>query len=250
MGRGGPVEPELIETPPTLDDLVALARAGRHAASDHLETAALAGVTTVGCRRAGGGLAGAPFADNVLDGARLAASLDPDIVVFDGSGAAVPPVAADARILVVNGAHDIRAGLNAYRVLISDLVVDTGGADRGEIASIADVPVVSAELRLEPMEPLAGRRTAVFTTGPAPTDELDADVVHVSRSLANRDALRSELETVDAEVYLVELKAAAIDVVAEWALARGAQVVLAANEVVSPELDERLPGLVAERSLS
>jgi cyclic 2,3-diphosphoglycerate synthase len=250
MGRGGPAQPELIETPPTVDDLIALARAGRHAASDHLETAALAGVPTIGCRRAGGGLAGAPLADNVRDGAELAASLDPDLIVFDGSGAAIPPVAVDARILVVNGAHDVRAGLNAYRVLVSDLVVDTGGADRSAIAEIADVPIVSADLRLEPMEPLAGRRTAVFTTGPAPTDELDADVVHVSRNLANRDALRAELETVDAEVYLVELKAAAIDVVAEAALARGAKVVLAANEVVSPELDERLPGLVAERSLS
>jgi cyclic 2,3-diphosphoglycerate synthetase len=250
MGRGGPAEPELIETPPSVDDLVALARAGRHAASDHLETAALAGVPTVGCRRAGGGLAGAPFADNVLDGARLAASLDPDLLIFDGSGAAIPPVAVDARILVANGAHDVRAGLNAYRVLVSDLVVDTGGADRKEIAAIADVPVVSAELRLAPMEPLAGRRTAVFTTGPAPTDGLDADVVYVSRNLANREALRAELETIDAEVYLVELKAAAIDVVAETALARGAEVVLAANEVVSPELDERLPALVVERSLS
>ena len=250
MGRGGPVEPELIETPPTLDELVALARSGRHAASDHLETAVLAGVPTVGCRRAGGGLAGATFVDNVLDGARLAASLDPDLVVFDGSGAALPPVAADARILVVNGAHDVRAGLNAYRVLVSDLVVDTGGADRDAIASIADVPVVSAEMRLQPMGPLAGRRTAVFTTGPAQTDELDAEVVHVSRNLADREALRAELETVDADVYLVELKAAAIDVVAETALARGAEVVLAANEVVSPELDERLPTLVAERTLS
>jgi cyclic 2,3-diphosphoglycerate synthetase len=250
MGRGGPAEPELVETPPTVDDLVALARQGRHAASDHLETAALAGVPTVGCRRAGGGLAGAPFADNVGAGARLAASLDPDLVVFDGSGAALPPVAADARILVVNGAHDVLAGLNAYRVLVSDLVVDTGDADRDAIASIADAPVVSAELRLAPAEPLAGRRTAVFTTGPAPTDQLDADVVHVSRSLANRDALRAELETVDAEVYLVELKAAAIDVVAEAALARGAHVVLARNDVVSPELDERLHSLVAERSMS
>jgi cyclic 2,3-diphosphoglycerate synthetase len=250
MGRGGPAEPELVETPPTVDDLVALARAGRHAASDHLETAALAGVPTVGCRRAGGGLAGAPFADNVLSGARLAASLDPDLVVFDGSGAALPPVAADARILVCNGAHDVRAGLNAFRVLVSDLVVDTGGTDRDAVAAISDVPVVSAELRLQPMEALAGRRTAVFTTGPAPTDELDADVVHVSRNLANRDALRAELEAIDADVYLVELKAAAIDVVAETALARGAEVVLAANEVVSPELDERLPMLVTERSLS
>ena len=146
----------------------------------------------------------------------------------------------DARILVTNGGHDPRAGLNAYRVLVSDLVVDTGGADREAIRSISDVPVVAAELRLRPAEPLRGRRTAVFTTGPAPTDELDAEVVHVSRNLARREALREELERVDAEVYLVELKAAAVDVVAEAALARGAEVVLAANDVVSDELDERV----------
>lgn len=248
MGRGGPAEPELVEVPPTLDDLLALSRSGRHAASDHLEAAALAGVPAIGCRRAGGGLAGAPFESNVLEGARLAAQLEPDLLVFDGSGAALPPVDVDARILVANGAHDARAGLNAYRVLVSDLVVDTGGVDRESIRSISDVPVVAAELRLRPAEPLAGRRTAVFTTGPAPTDDLDAEVVHVSRNLARRDALREELERIDADVYLVELKAAAIDVVAEAALARGAEVVLAANDVVSPDLDERLAGLVPDRS--
>jgi cyclic 2,3-diphosphoglycerate synthase len=249
MGRGGPAEPELVEEPPSLDDLLALSRAGRHAASDHLEAAALAGVPAVGCRRAGGGLAGAPFASNVLAGAQLAvAQLEPELLVFDGSGAALPPVDADARILVVNGSHDARAGLNAYRVLVSDLVVDTGGADREAIRSISDVPIVAAELRLRPAEPLAGRRTAVFTTGPAPTDGLDAEIVHVSRNLARRDALREELERVDAEVFLVELKAAAIDLVAEAALSRGAEVVLAANDVVSAELDERLLALVPDRS--
>jgi cyclic 2,3-diphosphoglycerate synthetase len=249
MGRGGPPEPELVESPPSLDDLVALARTGRHAASDHLETAALAGVPTVGCRRAGGGLAGATFDSNVLEGAALAAELGPELLLFDGSGAALPPVAADARILVTNGGHDVGDGLNAYRVLASDLVVDTGGADRDAIAAIADVPVVSAALRLRPAEPLHGRRTAVFTTGAAPTEHLDAEIVHVSRSLARRDLLRAELEDVDADVYLVELKAAAVDVVAEAALARGAEVVLAANDVVSDELDERVLELVAERSV-
>ncbi len=248
MGRGGPAEPELVETPPTLDDLLALSRSGRHAASDHLEAAALAAVPAVGCRRAGGGLAGAPFASNVLAGAQLAAQLDPELLVFDGSGAALPPVATDARILVTNGAHDARAGLNAYRVLVSDLVVDTGGADRDAIRSISDVPVVGAELRLRPAEPLQGRRTAVFTTGPAPVEELDAEVVHVSRNLARRDLLREELERVDAEVYLVELKAAAVDLVAEAALARGAEVVLAANDVLADELDERVLSLVPDRS--
>jgi cyclic 2,3-diphosphoglycerate synthetase len=248
MGRGGPAEPDVLESPPTLDDLLELSRSGRHAASDHLEAAALAGVPAIGCRRAGGGLAGAPFESNVLEGAALAAQLDPDLLVFDGSGAALPPVEVDARILVANGAHDARAGLNAYRVLVADLVVDTGGADRDAIRSVADVPVVAAELHLRPTEPLRGRRTAVFTTGPAPTDGLDAEIVHVSRNLARRDALREELEKVEAEVYLVELKAAAVDVVTEAALARGAEVVLAANDVVSDELDERVLDLVPDRS--
>jgi cyclic 2,3-diphosphoglycerate synthetase len=160
----------------------------------------------------------------------------------------LPPVEADARILVTNGDHDPRSGLNAYRVLVSDVVVDTGGADRDAIRSISDLPVVGAELRLRPAEALLGRRTAVFTTGAAPTDGLDAEVVHVSRNLARRDALREELERVDADVYLVELKAAAVDVVAEAALARGADVILAANDVVSEELDERVLSLVPDRS--
>ena len=68
MGRGGPAEPEVIDQPPTIADLVALSRAGRHAASDHLELAALTGITTIGCRRAGGGLAGAVFTSNVSEG--------------------------------------------------------------------------------------------------------------------------------------------------------------------------------------
>src|SRR5690348_1540928 len=69
MGRGGPPEPELAEPRPSLERLLELSRSGRHAASDYLETAALAGVPTIGCRRCGGGLAGAPGESNVLAGA-------------------------------------------------------------------------------------------------------------------------------------------------------------------------------------
>ena len=84
----------------------------------------------------------------------------------------------------------------------------------------------------------------MFTAGPAETAHLDAEVVAASANLANRARLRQDLARVDADVYLVELKAAAIDVVAESAAERGVEVVLAANEVVSDDFDEELQRLV------
>jgi cyclic 2,3-diphosphoglycerate synthetase len=228
-----------------LADLLDRSRAGGHAASDYLELAALTGVRTVGCRRAGGGLAGAVVDSNVLAGARLARTLEPGLVVFDGSGASIPPVATDARILVVPAAHDLGQFLNPYRVLVSDLVVVVGGV--GELLAAGDVPVVRVDLRLRPTAELEGR-VAVFTTGLAPTEHLEADVVHVSRNLADRRALRAELEDVRANTFLVELKAAAIDVVAEVAAERDVRVVLAENEVVplAGDLDAEVLALVPE----
>ena len=168
----------------------------------------------------------------------------------------MPPVAADSRVLVASalqGADVVTGYLNAYRILISDLVVVTmaGAKDvelRRRIQEVKPVPVVACELRLRPLEPLAGRRTAVFTAGPAPTDHLDADIVHVSASLADRPVLREELASVDAQVYLVEIKAAGIDLVADTARARGADVVFADNEAVplpgEPDLEAELRSLV------
>jgi cyclic 2,3-diphosphoglycerate synthetase len=236
MGRGGPPGPEVVEAPPGVEELVALARSGRHAASDHLEIAAVTGVVTIGCRRAGGGLAGKPFVSNVVEGARLAAVRRPDVVVFDGSGTAIPPVATDRRVLVVGPGHDLEAHLNTYRRLVSDLVVAVGCEEEGAIC---------ATLRLRPLGPLEGR-VAVFTAGPADTRHLEADIVHVSTSLGDRDALRRELATLEADTYLTELKGAAVDLVAEDALARGRRVVLAGNDVVAPGLDEALLALAPE----
>jgi cyclic 2,3-diphosphoglycerate synthase len=248
MGRGGPREPVLSDVKPTVESLLRLSREGGHAASDYLETAALTGVVTVGCRRAGGGLAGAVMTSNVLQGAALAAEQEPDVVIFDGSGAAIPPIDVDARILVTAAAQDPTAYLNAYRVLVSDLVVLVGGGDPGPVRALKDVPVIRVDLRLRPVKPLGGCRVAVFTTGAAPTDHLDAEVVSVSRNLADRTKLRDDLARTEAEVYLVEIKAAAIDVVAEIARERGVELVFAENEVVplpnEPGLDEAVLQLV------
>lgn len=268
MGRGGPPEPEVVTIPPTVDALVELSRSGRHAASDHLETAAVAGVSTVGCRRCGGGLAGAVAVSNVEDGAAVAAVLAPDLVVFDGSGAALPPIAADRTVVVVGGhqSPDVVAGyLNTYRLLVADVVVVTM-ADQGKrwqivrdrVASAVrpGTAVVATTLQPRPLVDVRERTVAYFCAAPVAAHAQlrarleavhGARVVHVSGNLANRAALRDELAEVSAEVYLVELKAAAIDVVAEAALEKRAAVVLAANDVVAlpgePDLDELLLGM-------
>ena len=253
MGRGGPPDPETVRVQPTVEALVALSREGRHAASDHLETAALVGVETVGCRRCGGGLAGAVFASNVAEGAAVAAALGPDLVVFDGSGAALPPIAADRMILAVGGHQDpaVAAGyLNAFRLLRADLVIvtmaETGSGwehVRDAVAAVvpSGVEVLATVLRPRPLEDVRGRTVAYFCTAPPSAhavlaahlaDAYGANVAHVSGNLADRSALRAELQGLGADVYLVELKAAAVDVVAESAIERGLDVVLAANDVV------------------
>src|SRR6059058_1202087 len=128
MGRGGPKAPAVAESPPSLEELLSLSRGGSHAASDYLEIAVVARVVTIGCRRCGGGLAGAVVTSNVQAGAELAMQRRADFVVFDGSGAAIPPVATGKRVLVTS-AFDrpefVTGYLNAYRILLADLVLVT-----------------------------------------------------------------------------------------------------------------------------
>jgi cyclic 2,3-diphosphoglycerate synthetase len=260
MGRGGPREPVVAEPEPALDDLLALSRSGVHAASDYLEDAAMARVTTVGARRCGGGFAGAPFFSNLQPAARLAASLAPDLVVFEGSGAALPPVATGARILVAGAGQDpetITGYLGAYRLLLSDLVILTGCEEplatdtriqrlRAAIDEVKPgLPVIESVFRPQPVEPdrVAGRRVAFFSTAPDGIHarlrehlarEHGAEIVLVSGNLGRRQELRADLASVEArsaEVYLVELKAAAIDVVAETAAERGVDLVLCDNDL-------------------
>ncbi|HEY9391492.1 MAG TPA: hypothetical protein VIR27_17215 [Mycobacteriales bacterium] len=269
MGRGGPELPELVTGGRGLADLLALSRQGRHAASDHLENAVLAGVPTVGTRRCGGGMAGATFVSNTAAGAQMARGLNPDLVLFEGSGAALPPVATRRRVLVA-GTHQstdrVTGYLGAYRVLVSDLVVLTVTEPsaahhrlRAAIREVKDVPVIAATMRPHPTEDVSGRRVALFTAAPAHAlpamadhlrDQYGATVVHTSGSLAHRDVLRQELDGLDAEVFLVEIKAAAIDVVAEHAAARGIPVIFTDNRVSAlpgeDDLDDALLTLAAQ----
>src|SRR5450830_919708 len=177
MGRGGPPEPELRETPPSVEELLELARMGRHAASDYLEDALLGEIASVGARRCGGGLAGAVAYSNVAEAAEMALERRPDLVVFEGSGAALPPIASDRRVLVVSAHQDAELAcgyLNAYRILVSDLLV-LSFAKRGRrldqlLCAIAalrpDWPVFATSRRPAPLVPVAGKKVAFFAKTP------------------------------------------------------------------------------------
>jgi cyclic 2,3-diphosphoglycerate synthetase len=279
MGRGGPPEPELIngrDLGP--EDLLAASRAGRHAASDCYEDAVLAGVTAVGCRRCGGGLAGTPFDDNVREALPLLDGRGAALAVIEGSGAVVPPILADATLCVAGAGQpaDYVAGfLGTYRLLLSDALVLTqceppfAGPDEVRAVAAAaravkpGLEVLPTVFRPRPAQPIRGRRVAFFTTAPeaaaprlvaALADDHDAEVVFVSCDLADRRRLAGAVEraAAEAEVFLTEIKAAAVDVVAEAAATAGRELVFCDNEPVALESDlgetvERLAALAAER---
>jgi cyclic 2,3-diphosphoglycerate synthetase len=274
MGRGGPPRPEIIEghrmEVGSAFLLEALER-GAHAASDYYETAALSRVTTVGCRRCGGGLAGQPFVSNVVEGARIANGLDTGVTVFDGSGAAVPPVAVDKRVLVA-GAHQdpeyITGFLGAYRLMISDLLVLTMSEEpmageekvRGIVEGVRGIKphltVIPAVFRPRPVGEIEGLRIAyVSTAPPVVLDKLarhleeryGCEVVAASGSLSDRKRLKDDLEGMArAEAYLTEIKAAAVDVVTRRGAEEGKPVFYCDNDPVGEGLDEELLRLARE----
>ena len=273
MGRGGPGVPEVVDGlagPLGSEQLLSWSRQGRHAASDHFEDAALSRVTTVGCRRCGGGLAGEPFVSNVRAGVEKANTLDPAMLILEGSGATIPPVASDARLCVA-GAHqplDYVVGyMGTYRLLISDAVVlamaEEPLASREEVERLLDhiaqmkprMPVVPVVFRPRPLEAVEGRTVAFFCTAPEVQlpvltrhleDHYGCCVRVASGNLADRARLRADLAAADmdeVDAVLTEIKAAAIDVVAEDADRRGLPVVFVDNDPV--EVAPATPGELA-----
>ena len=239
MGRGGPAQPVVARPDTTLDDLLALSESGAHAASDYLEDAVLAGVPTVGCRRVGGGLTGAPFESNVPQGAALAASLSPGCIIFEGSGSCVPPVLVERTLCIVGPGEP--EPLSGYSLLRADLVLAREGA-------VAPPGALRFDLRPEPAEALPeNSRVALFTTGAEACEGVEP--IFVSTNLARRAALAEDLDRAVAErcdIWLTELKAAAIDTLATRARAEEARVAFVRNRPVGDGLDEALVRLARD----
>jgi cyclic 2,3-diphosphoglycerate synthetase len=126
-----------------------------------------------------------------------------------------------------------------------------------------DLEVVPTVFRPLPVESVRGSRVAFFTTAPeqaAPrlasslAEDHGADVVLVSCDLADRRRLQDAVAraAVEADVFLTEIKAAAVDVVAEAAAAAGRRLVFCDNRPLALSGDlghavDRLAALAAER---
>jgi cyclic 2,3-diphosphoglycerate synthase len=280
MGRGGPAEPEVIRGDHMevgSGYLLEALEKGAHAASDCYETAALSRVVTVGCRRCGGGLAGEPFVSNVLEGASLANTLETGMTLFDGSGAAVPPVAVGGRVLVAGANQDpeyISGFLGAYRLLVSDLLLLTMSeepmADAQRVERLVeevrgikpDMRIIPAVFRPRPVGEIRGLKIAYVSTAPGAIleilaryleDHYGCEVVAVSGRLSDRRGLAGDLQEMrglGVEAYLTEIKAAAVDVVTRRGAEEGKPVLYCDNEPIAVEgyggIDPALLGLAEE----
>jgi cyclic 2,3-diphosphoglycerate synthetase len=258
MGRGGPPQPEVLKgekiklTPQLLLDN---SLKGKHAASDYFEDALVSEVTTVGARRCGGGLGGAPFFSNVLEAAEVADKTPGSPVVFEGSGAAIPPVRTDKTILVVS-AHlpleHILGYLGPLRVYLSDFIVLTQCeeplANRDKVKLLdtglrdlkSSIKIVWTRFRPQPLEDISGEKIFYATTFSSLVREkirdyleerFQCEVVGISTNLSQRDLLKKEISLYEDRItaVLTEVKAAAVEVVTKFALERGVRIVYVDN---------------------
>ena len=139
--------------------LLDLSREGRHAASDYLETAALTGLVTIGCRRAGGGLAGAVTTVERLAGS-CACGRSASRTSSSSTGAAPRSRRSTSTRAFWSAVEvTIRSRISTRTACSSQIwSCSSVAAMLGAVRAFKGVPVVDAELRLRPISPLQGRR--------------------------------------------------------------------------------------------
>ncbi|MBR3113312.1 MAG: 2,3-diphosphoglycerate synthetase [Methanobrevibacter sp.] len=278
MGRGGPEEPEIVHGENleiNAEFLLEQSEKGVHAASDHWEDALMSRILTIGCRRCGGGMAGEVFLTNMKKGARLANGVDSKFVIFEGSGAAIPPIRTDKKIALVGANQPIEnltTFFGPYRIALGDLVILTMCEEPmcsdEKIRKIEefvdevnpDATVIATVFRPKPLDDISGKKVLFATTAPEDVkdklvdyleENFGCEVIGTTAHLSNRPLLREDMKRYmdKAEVMLTELKAAAVDVATKDAIAAGLEVVYCDNIPVPisgsyPDLSQSILKLV------
>jgi len=252
MGRGGPQKPQLLkgsELEITPRFLLSLSKKGLHASSDYIEDALMSKITTIGCRRCGGGFGGKVFLSNVTEGAKLASSLKPDLIIMEGSGASLPDVDTDSYICVIGADQkwdEIVGYLGIYRIMISQTIILT--MCEKPIADFENIEILlnnireinpSASVFLSifrpyPLGELGGKKVVVGMTAKSMMQEkiknylekkYKCTITGMTFSLSDRPKLYNEIEKFgDFDVFLSELKAAAVDVITDYSVKHNKEV--------------------------
>ncbi|MFC2145089.1 2,3-diphosphoglycerate synthetase [Actinomycetota bacterium] len=245
MGRGGPKEPQVIKGGKVdIDEkyLLRLNEKGYHASSDYIEDALLSKVTTIGCRRCGGGFAGKIFMTNLEEGMKIAEKLDSDLLIIEGSGASIPQVDTDITICTIGAFQEwdsLIGYLGIYRIIMADMIILTMCEE-----PIADLKKIDyLESRIKKFNPGAAVIRTIFRPKPLSSikdkkvflgmtaissierniidyleDQHGCSVVKASFNLSNRDELKKDLDSSpEFDLILTELKAAAVDILTEYA---------------------------------
>jgi cyclic 2,3-diphosphoglycerate synthase len=257
MGRGGPKEPQLLkgeETNINPEYLLSLSNKGLHASSDYIEDALMSRITTIGCRRCGGGFGGQVFLSNVSEGAKLADSLNPDLIIVEGSGASVPEIQTSKTICVIGANQsweEITGYLGIYRILMSDIIIMTNCEE--PVSSTEEINILekniktinpSAEtyrsiFRPYPLGNIEGKKVIIAMTAKSIIEgrikeyiekSFHCSVAGITFNLSNRPLLKTDLQSFnDYDVILTELKAASVDVVTDFALKSGREIIYMNN---------------------
>lgn len=278
MGRGGPQEPEIVHGDKleiTPEFLMEQSNKGVHAASDHWEDALMSRILTIGCRRCGGGMAGEVFLTNMKKGAILANKVDSKFVIFEGSGAAIPPIKTNKNIVLIGAnqpLNNIKDYFGPLRIGFGDLIIITmceePMANKEKINFIENLikeinpkaKVISTVFRPKPLGDIKDKKVLFATTAPESIKNklveylelnYDCKVVGTTSHLSNRPLLQKDIEKyIDkAEIMLTELKAAAVDVATKDSIEAGLDVVYCDNIPIAidytyPELSKSVLDIV------
>ena len=258
MGRGGPQEPEIVhgeEVEITPEFLLEQSQKGVHAASDHWEDALMSRILTIGCRRCGGGMAGEVFLTNMKKGAILANQVDSKFAIFEGSGAAIPPIKTNKNIVLIGANQPLNNIINyfgPYRISLGDLIILTmceepmcNDEKRQYIENFIEqinpkAKVISTVFRPKPLGDNFGKKVLFATTAPESIEQelvsyletnYNCEIVGTTPHLSNRSLLKKDIEKyIDkVDIMLTELKAAAVDVATKYSMEKGLDVVYCDN---------------------